>query len=103
MTKEHRIETRIDVDESARITWTDENGMQKWQRGRCVSLSRSGCQVEVAQKMPERINVMFELVARDARGQASVRYCRPHKLKYRVGLEFVSGQKLKLDLPPQPA
>ncbi len=91
------------VDETARITWTDEQGVEKWQTARCVSLSRSGCQVEVGQKLPERKMVMFELVARAARGQASVRYCRSYKLKYRVGLEFMSGEKLKIEIPPEPA
>jgi len=53
----------------------------------------------VSEKLAERLPITFELTDRDARGAATVRYCRPHKLKFRVGLEFSWGEKLKLDLP----
>ena len=101
--RERRRSPRAVTDELVRLNLMDQPGGITWMQARCVSISKTGLQVEVSKPLPPNARVAVEMKARDIRVTAVVRYIRPNKMKYLVGLECVWGDQLPVGISEEPA
>jgi hypothetical protein len=88
---DHRREERDPVNISLSILCTDQEGRETVQHARLVDISLSGARLSVLQKMPNRSTVTFYCHKFGIGGRGTVRFCRPGRKGYDVGLEFPNG------------
>jgi hypothetical protein len=77
------------------IIWTDSSGNDRFQRAHAFDISESGMQIDLMERLEERIYVTLRAEHLAVHGTASVRSCVRKGIKYRVGLEFSAGLKWK--------
>jgi hypothetical protein len=69
------------------------HGGSRFASGRIVDLSAAGVCVEMPDAVLERGLVTLRVPGLRLASRATVRYCRPTGLKYRIGLEFAGGYR----------
>jgi len=70
------------------VSWQVTSGETRTVRATCLEVSAQGARIECSQPVAARANVYLQAPSYGLMGNATVRYCRPHGLKYHIGLEF---------------
>jgi hypothetical protein len=99
---EHRREIRFPLTGKFRMLWSDAEGRDHISRAELVNVSVRGIKLLVDRQIPARTYVMVNERELGIMGRGSVRYCRPEKGKYAIGIEFSSGTGWKPPKPPDP-
>lgn len=93
MPQDFRRHQRRLADAKLQLSWTTEEGQSVFARGRCVNISQSGMRISIADKVPLRTIVNFQVEGLRFRGSGTVRSCTRIGLSHQVGLEFSGGLK----------
>lgn len=83
-----RRHQRVPLDSVIRLTWQDQNGLQRVAKGKCVDISERGLGILVEENVPLRSYVQFRVEKIGFTGSGSVRYVTRKGLRYVLGLEF---------------
>jgi hypothetical protein len=70
------------------VSWQVTSRETRTVRATCLDVSAHGACIECSQAIGARTNVYLQAPSLGLMGNASVRYCRPHGPRYRIGLEF---------------
>jgi hypothetical protein len=70
------------------IAWTDDQGTDRYTKGKCVEVSETGVQIEVPQPIPYRSSVTLRLEGAGLAASATVRHVRRRGLSAVIGLEL---------------
>jgi hypothetical protein len=89
--KNQRREERDPISMPVPILCTDQEGRETVQHAQLVDISLSGARLSIPQKIPARSAVTFYCHKFGIGGRGTVRFCRPGKKGYDVGLEFPNG------------
>jgi hypothetical protein len=83
-----RREDRYPLGCVVQVSWQLASGEMRTVRGVCLDVSAQGPRTECGQPLEARSNIYLQAPTYGLMGNASVRYCRRHGLKYHIGLEF---------------
>ena len=83
-----RREDRQPMVCALQVSWQVTSGETRTVRATCLDVSAQGARIECSQQIGARVNVYLQAPSYGLMGSATVRYCRPHGLKYHIGLEF---------------
>jgi hypothetical protein len=89
--KNQRREERDPISMALSILCTDQEGRESVLHARLVDISVKGARLSVIQKIPNRSTVTFYCHKFGIGGRGTVRFCRPGRKGYDVGLEFPNG------------
>lgn len=90
-THDARKRVRHAVKGNIRFLCLDEDGGERIMMAKLVNASVQGLQVEVPVPIPVRTRVHCNDLPLGISGRGTVRYCKPGRGKYLVGLEFPDG------------
>ena len=89
--KDARRRTRHPAKGRIRLLCTAEDGRERIVNASIVNVSATGLQIQVENSLPVRTRVHCNEIGLGIAGSGSVRYCKPAKGRYLVGLEFTDG------------
>jgi hypothetical protein len=82
-----RRDNRYPLECPVLVSW-QLGGETRATRAICLDVSASGARIECNQPLVARSNLYLQAPTYGLMGNATVRYCRRHGLKYHIGLEF---------------
>ena len=91
--KNRRAYVRYPMPGSVAISWQDGQGSFQVLQARGVDISESGAQIESISPIQLGNTVMLRSERCNLSAAASVRYCRARGSSFRMGLEFIGGQR----------
>jgi hypothetical protein len=83
-----RRDKRYSLMCAVQVSWHLANGETRSLRAICLDVSAHGARLESSEALVARSNVYLQATRFGLMGNATVRYCRRHNMKYHVGLEF---------------
>ena len=86
--QDRRRHPRTKIDTPGWIEWTDEHGLKRHVRGRCLDISSSGLQIALYQPIPAGVTVNVGIPKAKLDLTGVVRHCLKKGHRYAVGLEF---------------
>jgi len=86
--REARRDERILMQGAVVMSWQTPGGETHTVRGTFRDISQEGARVECSQPIAVRSNVYVQAPSYGLMGNATVRHCRRHGLKFSIGLEF---------------
>jgi hypothetical protein len=84
-----RRAVRYPCSSAIRFAWT--SNFDRYAIGDCVDISRNGLRMLSSEPIPVRTKVCFKSDSWAFGGSGTVRFCRMHKGKYVIGLDFAGG------------
>jgi PilZ domain len=83
-----RKEQRCALGCPLEVCWQLGTGEPRVVRATCLDVSPKGARIECPQQLTVRSIIYLKAPSYGLMGSATVRFCRPHGLRYHVGLEF---------------
>jgi PilZ domain len=91
--KDVRRHHRIPCTQPVALTWTGEDGSDRYARGKCRDVSAAGLRIEIFDMIAAQSYVYFRIENWDLAGSARVRYSRRGGAGMVIGLEL--NQKVR--------
>lgn len=89
--RERRQQKREVLKGTLLILWQDAEGGERTCRAHCLDVSATGVRLRVPDKLPSRALVMFNSYDLHIAGSGIVRFCRPWRAHFEVGIECRTG------------
>lgn len=83
-----RRHKRSPLDAAVRLSWQDEQGVQRVVKGRCADISEHGIGILLNENVPLRSYLQFRIDELRFSGSGSVRSVSRKGVKYLIGVEF---------------
>jgi hypothetical protein len=78
----HRLVSPIEV------SWEEQTGVKRHERGQCLDVSAGGLKMELSDSIAVRTKIYFHVIYTNLVGTASVCYCTDSESKYLIGVKF---------------
>jgi hypothetical protein len=88
---ERRRQPRDPLSIALSILCTDQEGRETVMHAKLLDISVSGARLSILQRIPPHSAITFYYHKLAIGGRGTVRFCRPGKKGYEVGIEFPNG------------
>jgi PilZ domain-containing protein len=90
--KKNRLHWRHPLVSPIQVTWQDQAGGERQDRGRCLDVSKGGLKMELPHPIEVGASIRFYVVHSDIVGAGLVRHCTKTGSKYVIGVEFTDAK-----------
>ena len=90
--KKNRLHWRHPLISPIQVSWQDQAGVERQDRGRCLDVSKGGLKMELLQPIEIGASIRFYVVHSNIAGAGSVRYCHAAGSRYVIGVEFTDAK-----------
>jgi PilZ domain len=82
------------------VSFQDRSGRSRVTQGKSIDASEAGMQIEVTERIEAGSSITVRPEKQAVPLQAAVRYCRQEGPRFRLGLQFNPGVRLRLPALP---